>query len=127
VFSPDGQWLAFVRSFRRGVTELHILPLKDAIHPAGPPRRLTYDICAVQDPAWSSDSRSIVFTSDRQGNRRLWRVSAFGPSLTPQLLGGENAQAPSLDPLGQAAILGPDGRLGHLERLAWVPRLVRAS
>lgn len=138
VFSPDGRWLAFARSFRFHVSELHIIPLKDAIHPTGPPRRLTYDMCDAEDPAWSPDSRSIVFTSDRQGDRKLWRIPAFESSPAPLLVSGETAEAPSFDPrrsrlvyahqslidtLGRSAILGPDGRLGHIERLAWAPRL----
>ena len=137
-FSPDGRWLAFIRSFGFHVSELHIVPLKDATHPAGPPRRLTYDMCDAGDPAWNPDSRSIVFTSGRQGERKLWRISPFESSPAPLLLGGENAELPSFDPsgrrvaythrsvvdtLGRAAVLGPDGRLGDLDRLAWAPRL----
>jgi Tol biopolymer transport system component/DNA-binding winged helix-turn-helix (wHTH) protein len=139
-FSPDGRWLTFVRFFKLGVSELHIIPLQDATHPAGPPRRITFDMCDAEDPAWSPDSRSVIFTSDRQGNRKLWRISATEPSPTPQLIGGENAQTPSfdsrnrqvvyahesrVDTLGRAAILGSDGRLGDFARLSWAPRLAR--
>lgn len=139
-FSPDGRWLAFVRFFKLGVSELHIIPLHDATHPAGPPRRITFDMCDAEDPAWSPNSRSVVFTSDRRGDRRLWRISASELSPAPQFVGGENAQAPSfdssnqrivyahesrVDTLGRTAILGPDGRLGDFERLSWAPRLAR--
>lgn len=140
VFSPDGHWLAFVRSFGPGVNELHIMPLKDATHPAGQSRRLTYDMCTADDPVWAPDSRSILFISDRQGDRRLWRISAFDPSPSTLLVGGENVESLTLDPSGRrvvythqslvntldrAAILGPDGRVGDLERLTWAPRLAR--
>lgn len=59
VFSPDGEWLAFV-SNRQNLEERHIwiVPLD-----GGAPRRLTPDTLVVEgDPEWSPDGNRIYFS-----------------------------------------------------------------
>ena len=43
-----------------------------------PPVRLTYDGHDDMSPAWSVDGRTILFTSDRSGNRDLYRKDSDG-------------------------------------------------
>lgn len=87
--SPDGRWLAFLRAISSGVSEVYIAPTQ-----GGPARRLTFDNRNVASLAWTPDSRSIVFESDRRRNFALWRVSRSGgtPERVPMV--GENAADP---------------------------------
>jgi eukaryotic-like serine/threonine-protein kinase len=88
-FSPDGQWLAFLRAISSGVSEVYVAPAK-----GGPARRLTFDNRSVASLAWTPDSRSIVFASERRGNSTLWRIPRSGgtPERVPMV--GENAADP---------------------------------
>jgi len=64
IWSPDGDWLAYVSN---GV--LWVIPVTRGGDPAGPPRRLTNETTA--DPSWTGDSGSMVYlTTDRL--RRVW-------------------------------------------------------
>jgi len=51
-------------------------------------------------PAWTPDSRSLVFTSDRLGGYRLWRQLASGGGGTTMITKGTDMSdfAPSVDP-----------------------------
>ena len=58
-FSPDGQSLAFIRSDADGRQQLWMIPAF-----GGEGLQLTSVPGGVTEPAWSPDSRSIVFVSD---------------------------------------------------------------
>lgn len=75
--SPDGRQLAFRRTLSWGVDHLMIAPL----NPDGtllPVRSLTTDGWKAHGIAWSSDSRDIIFSSNRGGDWGLWSVKASG-------------------------------------------------
>jgi Tol biopolymer transport system component/DNA-binding winged helix-turn-helix (wHTH) protein len=74
-FSPDGHWVAFRRTAGPGlVDDLYVVPPR-----GGEPRRLTSDnVYIANAPAWTPDSREIIFTSNRAGLTTLWRVPATG-------------------------------------------------
>jgi Tol biopolymer transport system component len=75
MFSPDGKRLAFIRSTIAGVSnDIYVMPTS-----GGDPKRLTFDRRPIMgSPAWTADSREIVFSSDRGVAIGLWRVSATG-------------------------------------------------
>ena len=43
-----------------------------------PPLRLTFDPGDDARPGWSADSKSVAFSSDRQGDREIYRKDAAG-------------------------------------------------
>ncbi len=57
-WSPDGQWLAFVRPSEKEVPQIHLLPLR-----GGEARVLTDVPRGATAPVWSPDGRTIAFTS----------------------------------------------------------------
>jgi Tol biopolymer transport system component len=67
--SPDGRMLAFCRQATR--RDLYVVPIS-----GGEPRRLTNDNSGLLGLAWTLDGREIVFSSDRRGWFRLWRIEA---------------------------------------------------
>ena len=66
--SPDGQWLAVMTA-----SDLFVRRLA-----GGSWARVTRDHLPVRSLAWAPDSESIFFTSPRDGDWGLWRVSRTG-------------------------------------------------
>jgi Tol biopolymer transport system component len=64
------------------------------------PTRLTFDGHDVV-PVWSADAKHVFFTSDRRGERELFRIQADGSAMDPELLIEENVYALSASPTGQ--------------------------
>src|SRR2546425_276249 len=94
-FSPDGKWIAFIRSLNYAVDDIYIIAVS-----GGEPRRLTNDKVDIQGLDWTADGREIVFSSIRGGPFGLWRVSASGgsPEALPGV--GENALIPRISRQG---------------------------
>ncbi len=57
-WSPDGQWLAFVRPNDKDVPQIHLLPMR-----GGEARALTDVPKGAGGPVWSPDGRTIAFSS----------------------------------------------------------------
>jgi dipeptidyl aminopeptidase/acylaminoacyl peptidase len=57
-WSPDGQWLAFVRPNDKDVPQIHLLPMR-----GGEARTLTDLPKGAAAPVWSPDGRTIAFSS----------------------------------------------------------------
>ncbi|UCF37937.1 MAG: PD40 domain-containing protein [Acidobacteriota bacterium] len=72
-FSPDGQYLAFVRSTAWGGHDLWIQPLD-----GGDPWQLTFEVYGgVWGATWTADSKTLVYPASRSGehtNMRLFRI-----------------------------------------------------
>jgi Tol biopolymer transport system component/DNA-binding winged helix-turn-helix (wHTH) protein len=79
-FSPDGRNLAFIRSTVAGVAnDVYLMPAG-----GGEARRITFDNRPIMGPpAWTADSREIVFSSNRGATTGLWRVSVSGGAPRP--------------------------------------------
>jgi Tol biopolymer transport system component/serine/threonine protein kinase len=77
-FSPDGRTLAFIRFRGPSTTDLFTLELTPDGAPGGEPRRLTFDERYIAGLDWTPDGRSLVFSSNRDGARHLWRIPRAG-------------------------------------------------
>src|SRR4030095_6608142 len=86
MFSPSGEWVAFIRSTNFAVDDVYIIPVG-----GGEPRRLTNDGRELAGLDWTADGREIIFSSKRGGSYGLWRVSVEGgaPEALPGV--GNNA------------------------------------
>jgi Tol biopolymer transport system component/DNA-binding SARP family transcriptional activator len=80
-WSPDGSWIAFVRgnaafSYTRNAIG-NIAPSSVWIMPAagGAPMPITDAASLNTSPAWLPDGRGLLFISDRDGSRDLYRVA----------------------------------------------------
>src|SRR5690606_22562681 len=72
-FSPDGRWLAFVRSVFEKVDDIYVVPVA-----GGELKRLTFDQAEVTGLDWTADGSEVLFSSDREGSFALWRVPVTG-------------------------------------------------
>ncbi len=76
-FSPDGQTVAFTRGLRHaGVSLIDIYTV--AVTGERAPRRLTTDRGHVAGLTWTPSGESLIYSSNRRGPYRLWRVEAQG-------------------------------------------------
>lgn len=80
VFSPDGHYLAFIRCrgaipiFLGADEDIFLQDIGGNVVPNAAPRRLTFDNVWLAGLDWTAEGRSIVFSSIRSGNVRLWRI-----------------------------------------------------
>lgn len=80
MYSPDGKHVAFIRSSVAGVSNDIWVMTANGRHV----KRLTFDNRPIAgSPAWTSDSREIVFSSARGATMGLWMVAAEGCSPRP--------------------------------------------
>jgi Tol biopolymer transport system component len=80
-YSPDGTKIAFTRATETAVRDIYCLSLTDgSIHP------LTHDKMNIDSLAWSADSASVVFSSNRAGKYSFWKMALSGnqPELVEQ-------------------------------------------
>jgi Tol biopolymer transport system component len=113
-WSPDGQWVAFERTFikanglsvrlflvRSNGKDLH------ALMPA-----TINGVVADEHPTWSPDGSTIVFSSNRTGHFELYMVKATGTALTR--LTNTKYTVENLEPAW-----APDGRSIAFVRRQW--------
>ena len=75
MYSPDGRRIAFIRSSVAGVSNDIFVMNANGAHV----KRLTFDHRPIAgSPAWTSDSKEIVFSSARGAAMGLWMVAADG-------------------------------------------------
>jgi serine/threonine protein kinase len=89
VLSPDGKMLAYVAGAGFIAPDIFVVPAS-----GGQPRRLTSDRRFLFGLAWTADGKDIVFSSNRGGLFRLWRISASGGNPEPLNVAGEDAFFP---------------------------------
>jgi WD40 repeat protein len=96
-FSRDNRQLAFARC-ATGSCNVMVMPVS-----GGRPRHIATD--SVQGLTWSPDGRTIVFSSKRPGQDRLWRLAVSGLGEVQLIaLAGDGALHPRF---GRNAAVGP--------------------
>ena len=100
VVSPDGTTVAFARYSQDTSANIYLVPVS-----GGEPRQVTADKASIFGLAWATDTE-LVFSSNRSGSSRLWRMSTK-PSSSPPIaelnIAGEDARFPSFSRSGTAA------------------------
>ena len=70
VFSPDGQQVAFVRFFSEVAGDVYVTSAG-----GGVVRRVTHDERAIGSLAFDRTGRALLYSSNRDGQTAVWRVS----------------------------------------------------
>lgn len=86
-YSPDGQWIAFIRGAPLG--DLWRVPAT-----GGEPERLTHEYGELRGLSWTPDGKAIVFGRRMDGQTRLFRLQLERWQIRD--LGVEDAQYPSI-------------------------------
>jgi Tol biopolymer transport system component len=104
--SPDGRTLAFARFPQDGMPTIYVQPLT-----GGEPRQITSDTATIMGLVWTPDGKEVVFSSDRGGTQRLWRIPANSSSISPIPVeyAGDDALFPSFSRPGR----GTPARLAY--------------
>ena len=76
-FSPDGEYIAFCRGLHGTIEDLYIVPAS-----GGEPQRLTFDDRDIAGFSWTPDGESLVFSSNKTGHFRLWKIDISGGEPT---------------------------------------------
>jgi Tol biopolymer transport system component len=98
--SPDGRSVAFARYSQDTSANIHVVPAT-----GGEPRQITADKASIFGLAWTPDG-DVIFSSNRGGAFRLWRVSvnrSSEPALAPVDGAGDDARFPSVSHAGSGA------------------------
>ena len=90
-FSPDGRYLAFVRSPTPAIYDVYVTPLD-----GGREKRLSANNSFIDGLAWTADGREIVYSAVRAGNLTLWRQPISGGEPEPLYGVGSNAHSPAI-------------------------------
>lgn len=92
--SPDGKWIAFVRSTSLMTDEIYVMPAK-----GGEPKQITFDKLPVRGLTWTADSKELIYASRSGGGlSHLYRIKHSGG--LPQRLNvlGKEASSPTISP-----------------------------
>jgi Tol biopolymer transport system component/DNA-binding winged helix-turn-helix (wHTH) protein len=91
-YSPDGKSIAFIRNSKE-VEDIYVVPIS-----GGTPARVTFDHRLLSGLAWTTDSKEIVFSSNRGGaSWGLWRVAVASGGVPERLsVGSEHAYMPTI-------------------------------
>jgi Tol biopolymer transport system component/DNA-binding winged helix-turn-helix (wHTH) protein len=89
-FSPDGRTIAFLRVAPGGGTpgEIYTTAVTGAAA-----RQMTSGGSGIQGHDWTADGKELVFSSNRSGQRTLWRIAADKPGSEPQPVPGIGTDA----------------------------------
>jgi eukaryotic-like serine/threonine-protein kinase len=101
--SPDGRTVAYVQGAGFLTGDIYVVPVS-----GGRPRRVTSDGRFLLGLAWTPDGKGIVFSSNRGGLFRLWRIGVSGGMPEPVNGVGDGAVAPTISTRGD--------RLAYIER-----------
>ncbi len=80
-FSPDGLSVSYIRHIGRTEQELRIVPVS-----GGASRKLASEGKRITDQDWTAGGKAIIFSSDRSGEFRLWRIGVQPTAAKPSAL-----------------------------------------
>jgi Tol biopolymer transport system component/DNA-binding winged helix-turn-helix (wHTH) protein len=126
--SPDGRRVAFIRRISGGVADVHVVGSDGSGL-----RRVTFDEADLTGVDWSSDGRSIVYSSDRAGGYSLWRVPADGGTPVMMAGGAARMKHPVTDRAGRRVVYENwnydinVGQVGLVGRVGQVGAVTRTS
>jgi len=95
--SPDGRTVAFARYSQDTSANVYLVPLT-----GGEPRQVTADKASIFGLGWMPNG-DVIFSSDRGGSFRLWRLSTKSfarPAIAALDAAGEDARFPSISRSG---------------------------
>jgi dipeptidyl aminopeptidase/acylaminoacyl peptidase len=101
VLSPDGRWVAYTVRETNWDDNAYETEIWLASSQSGDPRSLTNAEKSSLQPAWSPDSRTLGFISDRDGKRQIYRIDVSG---------GEAERLTSIEDGVTAFQWSPDGK-----------------
>ncbi|MEM7282728.1 MAG: winged helix-turn-helix domain-containing protein [Pseudomonadota bacterium] len=102
-FSPDGRQIAYFDSSHTPMGDLWIIDSA-----GGTPSQLTFAAAFGGAPVWSSDGQHIIYSSQRNGSRTLWRVDVETKSSDALLIGSGNDDFPDISADGKTLMYSND-------------------
>jgi len=119
--TADGKRLAFLKfNFQSNV---YVAEVQAGGARITTPRRLTLDERNDFPTTWTSDSRAVVFWSDRNGTNQVFKQNLDQQTAETMVAGPEDAWAPRVSPDGKfiLSVISPQGIGGPSGRIVRVP------
>jgi Tol biopolymer transport system component len=116
-WSPDGESMAWIRSFKEGYQEVITVEIA-----TGKEKQLTFDKKNIDDVYWTRKD-VIVFSSNRAGNTNLWVVPVAGGSPQQITKGGGPDIGISMSADGQKLVYLQQQRISNV----WVANVDGSS
>jgi TolB protein len=106
-WSPDGRTLAVALTID-GLSQIYLVDAAGG----GQPKRLSRSSAIDTEPSFSSDGRTVYFTSDRGGSPQIYRMPVAGGDATRVTFSSSYNTSPRVSPDGRllAFLTRRDGR-----------------
>jgi Tol biopolymer transport system component/DNA-binding winged helix-turn-helix (wHTH) protein len=113
VFSPDGEKIAFLRASESAVADIYWISTS-----GGEPHRVTHDGKMINGIAWSSDNRSIIFSSNRAGEYALYKAPLERGTPQRMPVGTEDATQPAIPQDGKNLAFVESSAIFGIQRIS---------